>query len=66
MSIYSYIGCKDCHEMLWVADPDSTSFHFHADPQQLLRFLEKHRNHILWYDWEDGGIDEYSPFEENT
>ena len=62
MSIYSYVFCKDCHEKLWVADPDRD--HFHADGPQLLRFFEKHKKHILVYDWEETEKDDYGDFEE--
>lgn len=67
MSIYSYIYCDTCKVALHVADPDVE--YFHAQPKEMLDFLETHRtfkhrdkqaDHVLRYSWEDD-FEEFLP-----
>jgi hypothetical protein len=58
MSIYCYLCCIPCREIIHAKDSDSKVFvydgYYPLDP--LSQFLEKHRGHELAYVWEDDHI----------
>lgn len=53
MSIYCYLACQSCREILFVKDLDTA---VHADPVVHGQFLEKHNLHDLVYVTEDDTV----------